>query len=284
MPAMPMAFQWVARPLRGDASDSSDNHDQPAQANHRTFQIRTTSSRSLLPSDALSHHGPDHAQHATTVHPPAGHRPRTLHRRRQSWVSRRCRVRGHGRFRRRSADGPVRRRPGPTSHSHFFAQPRQDRRRQRRMARVLTADKPGVVGRADEGRAPTLHRRDCEIDRPAVSPQARCLGGGRVLKPRHPPTRPWHSLNVPLPRALLGRSLAELGFLVPSKLPQGSLEPQHSAPFKRGLQHGSGPVRCAALSNPTIPLPALEAPRSYLRERRAPGADRRLGYLMKYQC
>ena len=49
--------------------------------------------------------------------------------------------------------------------------------------------------------------------------------------------RPWHSLNVPLPRPA-GRSLAELGFLVPSKLPQGSLEPRHSAPSKRGLQHG----------------------------------------------
>ena len=36
--------------------------------------------------------------------------------------------------------------------------------------------------------------------------------------------------NVPLARALPGRSLAELGFLVPSKLPQGSLEPRDSAP------------------------------------------------------
>ena len=249
MPAMPMAFQWVARPLRGDSSDSFDNHDQPAQANHRTFQIRTTSSRSLLPSDALSHHGPDHAQHATTVHPPAGHRPRTLHRRRQSWVSRRCRVRGHGRFRRRSANGPVRRRPGPASHSHFFAQPRQDRRRHRRMARVLTADKPGVVGRADEGRAPTLHRRDCEIDRPAVSPQARCSGGGRVLKPRHPPTRPWHSLTVPLPRAPkrgLRHGLRPAGFAV-LFTPRPATGQQSRRSSKRGLKRAAqrtGPDPC----------------------------------------
>ena len=54
-------------------------------------------------------------------------------------------------------------------------------------------------------------------------------------------------MNVPLPRALPGRSLAELGFLVPSKLPQGSLEPRHSAPSERELQHGGGPAGCAAL-------------------------------------
>ena len=62
-----------------------------------------------------------------------------------------------------------------------------------------------------------------------------------------PPTRLWHSLNVLLPRALPGRSLAELGSLVPSKLPQGSLEPRDSAPSKRGLQHGGRPVGFAAL-------------------------------------
>ena len=61
-----------------------------------------------------------------------------------------------------------------------------------------------------------------------------------------PPTRLWHSLNVPLPRPA-GRSLAELGFFVPSRLPLGSLEPRDSAPSKRGLQLGSRPVRCAAL-------------------------------------
>ncbi len=33
--------------------------------------------------------------------------------------------------------------------------------------------------------------------------------------------------------ALPGRSLAELGFFVPSKLPQGSLEPRDSAPSER---------------------------------------------------
>ena len=62
-----------------------------------------------------------------------------------------------------------------------------------------------------------------------------------------PPTRLWHSLNVPLPRALPGRSLAEIGFLVPSKLPQGRLEPRHSAPSARELQHGRRPVGFAAL-------------------------------------
>ena len=64
---------------------------------------------------------------------------------------------------------------------------------------------------------------------------------GRALKrrsPKIPSTRLWHPLNVPLPRALPGRSLAELGFLIPSKLPQGSLEPRHSAPSARELQHG----------------------------------------------
>ena len=66
------------------------------------------------------------------------------------------------------------------------------------------------------------------------------------LSPGIPSTRLWHPLNVPLPRPA-GRSLAELGFLVPSKLPQGSFEPRHSAPSKRGLQHGGRPVRCAAL-------------------------------------
>ena len=59
-------------------------------------------------------------------------------------------------------------------------------------------------------------------------------------------------MNVPLPRALPGRSLAELGFLVPSNLPQGRLEPRHSAPSKRGLQHGCRPVRCAALFNTRV--------------------------------
>ena len=52
---------------------------------------------------------------------------------------------------------------------------------------------------------------------------------------------------MPLPRALPGRSLAELGFLVPSKLPQGSLELRDSAPSKRELQHGPRPVGFAAL-------------------------------------
>ena len=61
-----------------------------------------------------------------------------------------------------------------------------------------------------------------------------------------PPTRLWHPLNVPLPRPA-GRNLAELGFLVPSKLPQGSLELRHSAPSKRGRQHGRRPVAFAAL-------------------------------------
>ena len=54
------------------------------------------------------------------------------------------------------------------------------------------------------------------------------------------------ALPVPLPRAVPGRSLAELGFFVPSKLPQGSLEPQDSA-SKRELQHGRGPAGCAVL-------------------------------------
>ena len=61
-----------------------------------------------------------------------------------------------------------------------------------------------------------------------------------------PPTRLWHSLNVPLPRPA-GRSLAELGFFVPSRLPLGSLEPRNSAPSERGLQHDQRPVGFAAL-------------------------------------
>ena len=57
-----------------------------------------------------------------------------------------------------------------------------------------------------------------------------------VLGQIQPSTSLWHSLNVPLPRPA-GRSLAKLGFLVPSKLPQGRLAPRHSAAFERGLQH-----------------------------------------------
>ena len=75
------------------------------------------------------------------------------------------------------------------------------------------------------------------------------IASTKVREPRSqkiPSTRPWHSSNVLLPRPA-GRSLAELGFLVPSKLPQGSLEPRDSAPSKRELQHGSRPVRFAAL-------------------------------------
>ena len=49
------------------------------------------------------------------------------------------------------------------------------------------------------------------------------------------------------PRALPGRSLAELGFFVPSRLPQGRLKLRDSAPFKRGLQHEVGPSGCAVL-------------------------------------
>ena len=73
------------------------------------------------------------------------------------------------------------------------------------------------------------------------------MGPNTPRSPKIPSTRLWHSLTVLLPRALPGRSLAELGFLVLSKLPQGSLEPRHSDPSKRGLQHGGRPVRCAAL-------------------------------------
>ena len=63
---------------------------------------------------------------------------------------------------------------------------------------------------------------------------------------------------MPLPRPA-GRSLAELGFLVPTKLPQGSLEPRHSAP-KRGLQQGGRPVGCAALfTTKACDRPAVEA-------------------------
>ena len=49
------------------------------------------------------------------------------------------------------------------------------------------------------------------------------------------------------PKTLPGRSLAELGSLVPSKLPQGSLEPRDSPPPSGGLQHGLGPAGCAVL-------------------------------------
>ena len=115
-------------------------------------------------------------------------------------------------------------------------------------------------------------------------------GVGRARKPRSPKipsTRLWHSLNVPLPRALPGRSLAELGSLVPSKLPQGSLEPRDSAlpgrslaelgvfvpsnlpqgkleprdsaPSERGLQHGQRPVGFAALFTTKVSArPAVE--------------------------
>ena len=61
--------------------------------------------------------------------------------------------------------------------------------------------------------------------------------------------------------ALPGRSLAELGFFVPSKLPQGRLEPRDSAPSKRGLQRGGRPVRCAALFTTKVAArAAVEAP------------------------
>ena len=84
------------------------------------------------------------------------------------------------------------------------------------------------------------------------------LGVGR--SPKIPSTRLWHPLNVPLPRPA-GRSLAELGFLVPSKLPQGSLEPRHSAHSKRGLQHGGHPVGFAALFTTKVAArAAVEAP------------------------
>ena len=76
-----------------------------------------------------------------------------------------------------------------------------------------------------------------------------------------PPSRLWHSLNVPLPRALPGRSLAELGSLVPSKLPQGSLEPRDSAPSVRGLQQVGRPVGFAALLTTKVSArAAVEAP------------------------
>ena len=65
---------------------------------------------------------------------------------------------------------------------------------------------------------------------------------------------------MPLPPALPGRSLAELGFLVPSKLPQGSLEPRDSAPSERELQQGGRPVGCAALfTTKACDRPAVEA-------------------------
>ena len=65
---------------------------------------------------------------------------------------------------------------------------------------------------------------------------------------------------MPLPRALPGRSLAELGSLVPSNLPQGSLELRHSAPSKRGRQHGRRPVAFAALfTTKACDLRAVEA-------------------------
>ena len=67
-------------------------------------------------------------------------------------------------------------------------------------------------------------------------------------------------MNVPLPRPA-GRSLAELGFLVPSNLPQGRLELRHSAPSKRGLQHGLRPVCYAALFTTKVAArAAVEAP------------------------
>ena len=49
------------------------------------------------------------------------------------------------------------------------------------------------------------------------------------------------------PKALPGRSLAELGSLVPSELPQGSSELRDSPPSERELQHGVGPAGCAVL-------------------------------------
>ena len=52
---------------------------------------------------------------------------------------------------------------------------------------------------------------------------------------------------MPLPRALPGRSLAELGSLAPSRLPYGSLEPRDSPPSEREFQHGRRPVGFAAL-------------------------------------
>ena len=71
----------------------------------------------------------------------------------------------------------------------------------------------------------------------AIAVRAKTTGAEERGSQKIPPTGLWHSLTVPLPRPA-GRSLAELGFLVPSNLPQGRLEPRHSAPSKRGLQHG----------------------------------------------
>ena len=85
----------------------------------------------------------------------------------------------------------------------------------------------------------------------------------------HPSTGLWQPLNVSLPAALLCHSLAELGFFVPSKLPQGSLETRNSAPPSGGLQHGFRPVRFAAIFNTkTGASPRRRAWQSLPRKRR----------------
>ena len=64
------------------------------------------------------------------------------------------------------------------------------------------------------------------------------------------------------PKALPGRSLVELGSLVPSKLPQGSLEPRDSPPSKRGPPAWTwpGPLR-GPLQSPLRQAPRLLAGR-----------------------
>ena len=65
---------------------------------------------------------------------------------------------------------------------------------------------------------------------------------------------PWHiRLTFRSPKALPGRSLAELGFLVPSKLPQGSSEPRDSAPSERGPPAWVAPGQLHSLSKPQTP-------------------------------
>ena len=87
-------------------------------------------------------------------------------------------------------------------------------------------------------------------------------GGGeasteREMRLRPPPKRPLASFErAAPPKALPGRSLAELGSLVPSKLPQGSLEPRHSPP-ERGPPAWTWPGR---LRRP-LKSPLRRAPR-----------------------
>ena len=65
---------------------------------------------------------------------------------------------------------------------------------------------------------------------------------------------PWHPrLMFRSPKALPGRSLSELGFLVPSKLPQGSSEPRDSAPSERGPPAWVTPGLLRSLSKPQTP-------------------------------